>query len=299
MSSTGAPRTSISVTTLTVTVLRVLWIALPASVGVTASDALSSCSHLMRMVTMIGLWACWAVVLTFVLVPTTVSLTVLRMAAPAPFAVAIATVTANPNALGVLAVAHATLVLVVAMSAPIGARYVQGSAYGDEVRLPLRPPAAISLLAAPLSWLIAAAGFVTGPLLLGAQEWIGGAIALVVGWPWCFAIGRRLHMLSRRWLVFVPAGLVVHDPVVLMDSLLVRRTQVTSVGLATVATEASDLTGGATGVAVEIDLREAAPATLRKGRAGTAPITIHAFLVAPSRPGLALREAQRRQLPVG
>ena len=37
---------------------------------------------------------------------------------------------------------------------------------------------------------------------------------------------RRWHQLSRRWLVFVPAGLVVHDPVVLAETLMVPRRQI-------------------------------------------------------------------------
>ncbi len=122
------------------------------------------------------------------------------------------------------------------------------------------------------------------------------ALALLALW----VFPRRWHLLSRRWLVFVPAGVVVHDRVVLAETLMVRRVEVSKMQLALAGTGALDLTGPATGHAVEIDT--VTPVTVLKAataRGGEAQ-TLHAsaMLVSPSRPGRALAEAERRKLPV-
>ncbi len=55
-----------------------------------------------------------------------------------------------------------------------------------------------------------------GPLALAARAWVPGvlltAAAVALGW----FLGRRFHRLARRWLVLVPAGVVVHDHLVLL-----------------------------------------------------------------------------------
>ena len=67
------------------------------------------------------------------------------------------------------------------------------------------------------------AGVAAGPLLLAARQWVLGAVALVVGAVAVWWGVRVLHGLSRRWVVFVPAGMVVHDPLALVDPVLVPR----------------------------------------------------------------------------
>jgi hypothetical protein len=127
---------------------------------------------------------------------------------------------------------------------------------------------------------------------------------LVVGWV-IAAIGlRALHGLARRWLVFVPAGVVVVDPLSLTDALLVQRQRVASLGPALADTSALDLTAGALGLALEVRL--SAPETIvpaanrLKGRGQTiTPVEVDAVLVAPTRPGWVLDEARQRRLLVG
>ena len=139
----------------------------------------------------------------------------------------------------------------------------------------------------------------------GRPARLGGAVvaarvaATLVVAAASWLLPRRWHQLSRRWLVTVPAGLVVHDPVVLAETLMVPRRQVTSVRLAELghgATDATDLTGPTPGLAVEIRLRDTVAARLAprprepQGRA----VRLSALLVAPSRPGAALAETRRR-----
>ena len=113
-------------------------------------------------------------------------------------------------------------------------------------------------------------------------------------------VGPRWHTMARRWLVLVPAGLVVHDPLVLADTLMVRTDQIAAIGLARAETEAADLTGPASGFAVQVDTTETVSTVFAftprepNGRA----IHMTGFLVAPSRPGAALRRAADRGLPI-
>ena len=65
-------------------VARVAWLLLPVTVGAAASRAGSDTSTAVHTVAAIELWALWAVGLVAALVPTTASLTVLRLLAPAP-----------------------------------------------------------------------------------------------------------------------------------------------------------------------------------------------------------------------
>ncbi len=176
---------------------------------------------------------------------------------------------------------------------------VQASAYGDEDRLPLRSPAPVGA-AAIVAWALWAPAVLGGPLALAAGNWLVGIPVTLVAAAGVVFVGPRWHAMSRRWLVLVPAGLVVHDPVVLADTLMVRTSQILRIGLARAETEAADLTGPASGYAVQIDTTESVSTVFAftpkepNGRA----IHMTGFLIAPSRPGEALRHALARGLPV-
>jgi hypothetical protein len=101
---------------------------------------------------------------------------------------------------------------------------------------------------------------------------------------------RRFHGLSRRWLVVVPAGIVLHDGLLLVETVLVRRARLGAAALALADSDAVDLTGGALGMAVELTFT--APQTLvvagpTRARTGSA-VHASAVLVSPTRPGAAL-----------
>ena len=182
---------------------------------------------------------------------------------------------------------------------------VNGSSYGDERRMALRPPGVLLLGPIELTWLVVTAGIVAGPMLLGARQWIAGAIALLVGWVLAGFGLRVLHGLSQRWFVFVPAGVVVVDRMTLTDAFLVQRQRVDSIGPAPADTQAVDLTDGALGLALELRLTEPdliIPAPPRRRRSGPAtidPVEVESVLIAPTRPGWVLEEATRRRLLVG
>ncbi|HEX7276394.1 MAG TPA: hypothetical protein VF244_03390 [Acidimicrobiales bacterium] len=277
--------------------LRGLWVALPFTVGPALADALDGASDPVRTVASLGLWVGWAVGVVATVVPHPLSLTALRVLAPCAVVASVAAAVAGePSA---LAVVWALVTAAWAFTPVIGARWVNGPAYPNERRYPLRAPG--TMLAGPLLlvWAVFVAALAAGPLLLAARQWVVGGVAVAVGAPLVWLLGRSLHTLSRRWAVFVPAGMVLHDPLTLLDPVLLQRSSVVRVGPAAAGTDALDLSQRAPGLALEMSLREETPFTLlvpgqREGR----PATTTRFLFTPTRPGDVMDEARRRRLPV-
>ncbi len=207
----------------------------------------------------LGLWVIWAVVLVAALIPRTTTLTVIRIVAPAAVVAAgwAALATPDPDWLDAVALACTAAAAVAAFAASTGQRFVNGSAYGPEKRFPLRAPGVVVLGLAEVVWFVVVAGAVAGPLLLAVEQWLIGAIAIVIGWPLSFFGTRSLHRLAERWLVFVPAGLALVDPLTLTDSVSMTRGVISSIGPAPADTRAIDLTAGSAGLALEVTFTEA------------------------------------------
>jgi hypothetical protein len=126
---------------------------------------------------------------------------------------------------------------------------------------------------------------------------VAGAVAVVVGAPLAVVLARALHSLTQRWVVFVPAGLVLKDHLALLDPVLLRRHLVTSFGPAPAESDALDLTARAPGLALEVRLREPVPlAQVSPGRRGSETRSPDALRFTPTRPGAVLAEAERRRL---
>ena len=233
-------------------VLRATWIAV-ASVGWPAvSSALRGRSDTVEAVATVGVTVVWVAAVVAMAVPATVSLTATRVIVPLAPVAGVATLLWGADAaVGVELVIVGTLATLVAMSGELGKLFVQASAYGDEDRHPLRPPLGFAAVAV-LAWMVWAGAVLAGPLLLACRAWIPGAIVTALAVIATAALPRRWHQLSRRWLVLVPAGLALHDPIVLGETLMLRRTEVARVRLAPVDTDAADLTGPTTGNAIEV-----------------------------------------------
>ncbi len=120
----------------------------------------------------------------------------------------------------------------------------------------------------------------------------------LVAVPVAGVLWRSLHGLSRRWVVFVPAGLVLHDPMTLVDPVLFRRQVVDVLRPAPADSDALDLTQRAPGLALELVLKEEAHLVLlRPGRRTADTVTASRLLFTPTRPGAALQEARTRRVP--
>lgn len=281
--------------------LRALWLSAPLLVGPALAGALDGRSGSVRLVASVLAWGVWLVVLVATLVPRATSLTTVRAGVPLTLGAAVwAAGPGAPDGAGgreVLAVATAAVALAVSLAPAVGDAFVNGSAYGTERRFALRCPPLLALLGVG-AWAVVAGGIVTGPLLLAAGQWATGAGATAVGAAAVVLGGRALHGLSRRWLVLVPSGVVVHDPVARPDSVMAPRPLITHLAPAPEGSDALDLTLGAPGLALELATSEPLPVTVRRGRRDLGTEEATRVLVTPTRPAAVLAEAAARRIPV-
>jgi hypothetical protein len=280
---------------------RATWGLLPLVLGPALGDALSEHSLAVARTASVLAWTTWAGVLVAVLLPTTVSLTALRVAAPAALLVANwAALTGEGGAAALVGVTGAALAAVAAFSPLTGDVFIDGSAYGAERRFALRVPPALVVGPIPLAWAAAVAGPIAGPLLLAAEQWVVGALVLAVGLPVAWVAVRALHGLARRWVVLVPAGLVLHDPHTLVEAVLFPRAMVRRLGPAVAGEpDRRDLTAAALGLALELELVEPAAISPRQPGGSVAVESVTRLAFTPSRPGALLAAARERRIPVG
>lgn len=281
-------------------VARITWI-IAAVIGGEAIDAATvDRTGAVRWAAGVGSWTIWGAVMLALAIPSVRSLTVGRVGAPLSLAVATGSAFSGASAADIASLALPSLVACAAIfTTDFGRHFVQSSSYGDEERLPLRMPVAAGT-AAVLSWFVWSAALVAGPMLLAARSWAAGIVLTLLAAAGLVLLLPRWHRLSRRWLVLVPAGLVVHDPVVLADTLMLRTDQIGALRLAPPDTEAADLTGPASGYAIEVLATETITTVFAftPSDPGGRAIHLTGFLVSPSRPGEALRAAAARGLNV-
>lgn len=281
--------------------LRILWFGLLVVSGLAFGDVLTNAPNAVGQVTEILLWASWFIGLISLLAPSTVALTVFRIVAPASFAAPLLGATLSSvwsaSVVGAIGLGLATTTL--GLSAFVGDIMVNGSAYGPERRLALRPPASLVIGPIQLSWLGCFIGIVAGPLLLADKRWIIGAIASIIGFAMAYRAAMSLHQLSRRWVVFVPAGFVIHDFWVLAESILFRRKQIKALGpMALDVGNFLDLGANASGLSLMVQLGEKVPLALRAQRE-VQTFSAHRLVFVPTLPGVLLQEARVRGIKIG
>lgn len=280
------------------TVLRVVWATLPLTAGPAVEGALDGPSTAVRVVLATAAFGAWAAGLLALLVPRVLSLTVLRVLAPAALGGSVvAAVAGGGGPVDLLGVAAAAVALVLCFAPTVVDALVDGSSYGPERRLPLRTPLPIAIGPAPLAVAIVVAGTLAGPLLLAARQWVLGVVVLAAGLAATAGAARALHGLSLRFLVFVPGGLVVHDGLALADPVLLAKGTIAGIGPAPAGTDATDLTLGAGGLVIEVRLAVAVEYARRAAARRPAEIEqSRAVLVSPLQPAVLLREAGERGL---
>ena len=280
---------------------RVLWLVVAVIGGAGFGDALAGHGRPVQLTGATVLWIGWSAVAGVLVLPSALGLTIARVLVPGGVVAAIvATVDAGSSSATAVAVSSTLLVSLVVASGEFGQVMVQASAYGDEQRFLLRPPAAF-YVPTVVSWAVFSASTLSGPLLVAAENWFVGvpvtAAAIALG----VFLFPRFHRLTRRWVVLVPAGFVLHDHVVLAETMMFRTATIDRTRLALADTQAADLTGPAGGHAVEVTLTESTTVVLAGTREKPNGVALHvlAFLVAPTRPGKLLTAAGERRLPVG
>ncbi|MEY2400643.1 MAG: hypothetical protein QOJ08_754 [Ilumatobacteraceae bacterium] len=271
---------------------RILWLAVGLAGAWSVGQALDGRSGGARATVAIVAWSAWGIGVVALMVPSTLGLTVMRMLSALACAAAIVSWAAGASpAAGAVFVACTLIAALSIGSADFGRHCVQASAYGDEHRFLLRPPAAFlpPVAVAALVWV---AAVLAATLLIAGQRWIIGVITAAFAVLLTLLVLPRFNALSRRWLVLVPAGVVVHDQIVLAETLMVSRSNLVGVELALEGTEAADFTGPAGGHAVEISMRSTVTALMaptKDSPRGTA-LHVQSLIVAPSRPGMVLAE---------
>ena len=281
--------------------LRVTWAILPLALGPLLADALDPRDGLFRRGVSIALWAVWAFTLVVTAVPRPLTLTFVRIVVPASCAAALwAAVAHGAHTNTAVGLAAAVVATICALLPTTGDAFVDGASYGDERRFLLRPPGAYLLGPVPLAWAVIVAGVAGGPLLLLARQWIAGVIVTLAGLFVVWRAWRSLETLSDRWLVFVPAGVVVHDAIVLAEPTLFARAEVISFGPAPAGTDALDLTANALGLALQIDFSApqsvACIASSRTRRREAETRAVDRLMITPSRPGAVVAEARARKI---
>ena len=267
---------------IVVSVVLTAWVVLALSSPwqAIADDASRSVSWVL----LIWGWLLWTGVGASLLVPSPMSLTIIRIVVP--LSVVVSVIANQP-----LAIFCSVVALVVCASPVFVDAMVQGGAYGDETRFALRTPLPY-VVPAVIAWLVYTAALIGGSLLLAAREYVVGAVLVAVGILLSRTIPQRLHRLARRWLVLVPVGIVVHDHLVLYETIMAPSAKILSVTRTSEVGEAADLTGGVIGDRLTIALTEADKVVLSAITAKTLGTTealhVKMFCIAPRRLNTAL-----------
>jgi len=248
----------------------VVWVTLPVTTAPAITACLTPHSAPVRNVTVALLALAWVVTLSSLAVARPLGLTALRTGAPVACGLAVAAAASGRPSAGasLLAVLATAVAASLAGSAEVGRWCVQGAAYGDEERYPLRVPPALLVTLVPLALVVLTLAIASGPLLLAARAWVPGVVALAVGAALVVGTVRSLHPLSRRWAVIVPAGFVLHDPMTLSDPILFVRAHVLGLSAHPAGTPLPagtlDLRLGASRTTTVLRLDDEAPLSLRR-----------------------------------
>ena len=251
--------------------VRVLWIAFalaPNGFGIVA-------------------WILWAVVAIGTWIHHPISLTTIRCLAPiAVFYSVVYALSESLSSLNIAVVTCGIISLMLMYTADYGSAHVQAGAYGNERRFLLRIPAPV-VLPTLITWALFATVLVVLENAVQSENYVLSIPLLLalIAMSWKFA--PQMHRLSKRWLVRVPAGWVVHDDLMLAENLLIRSHNLTAMDFALADSEALDLSGMTRGVPIQISLREMTDVRLSQLGARLLKtmdvLHVQAFLVATTR----------------
>ena len=276
-----------------------LWISQPFAAGELIGTRLADVDNPFRSTVSIAAWLLWAAVLAAMAVPRPVTLTIVRVGTIGGFVAAIwAAAGVETSITSTVDVVVAAVAVLVTLLPGVGDRFVDGVSYGDEQRFLLKAPGvALMFLVGPTTAAVLG-GLAIGPLLLADTRWVLGALAVVIGFPVAWFAINALHALTSRFIVFVPNGVVVHDPTTLLEPVLFVSREIAGLGPARRDTAGTDLTNQALGLALELRLNEPVTVSMVTGRGEAEEQVIRSLLFSPTRPATLLRVAADRGLPI-
>jgi hypothetical protein len=229
-------------------------------------------------------WTLWVLTAIELLVPSPISLTTVRCVAP--LAVIASFVAVSP-----LSIFASVVALIIVFSPLFADVMVQGGAYGEEKRFALRTPVP-QMAPTVLAWAVLSFALIGGSLLVTQQQYIAGVPLAIIGIVLATRVPKMLHRHARRWLVVVPAGIVIHDHLVLAETVMSPRSKIASLTVVAEAGESADFTGGVAGSRLAVQLREADKIVLSRITAKilktTEALHVTTFSVAPRRLAAAL-----------
>jgi hypothetical protein len=278
---------------------RIMWALLVVTVGGALADALASWSDAARVVATALAAIAWGAGLLALFAPRPWGLTLLRVVAPCAVVLALLSVTSTSAGFAILAVSTSVVASFFVLSAPVSNATGNALAYGDEQRILLRIPTPLLLGPVPLAVAAVACGLASGPIAIAAERVPLGIGLCIIGFPIAFLVARSLHSLSVRWLVFVPAGVAIVDPLTLIDAVLVRREQITSLR----RTNRTDLPAGALDLRlgtlagdIAIVLSDEVTFTRRRGRENAELVNPRVVVVAAVAADAAVALAETRRI---
>ena len=286
---------------MTTGIMRVIWISLPLLCGPSLADSLNDFKLLLRTTVSISLWTFWVLILLSTLIATPISLAIIRIGAPAAAALSLwSALETSGSVSGIIGLAASAITACVALSAPLGDKFSDGASYGDERRFLLRAPGPVLLLLGPLAWLTSVAGLTVGPILLLNKNFLLGSLISLCGFPLAALASNAIYQLGKRWLVLVPAGILLHDHLSVGDPTLIPRNQLANLSPAKVGTNALDLSQNSFGLSLEIKCLTPLSMMLKTGtrKIANENSAVESFLINPVRPNVLLAEAQKRDLRV-
>lgn len=244
-----------------------------------------------------ALW--FLIVLVAMTLPAPVTLTISRIGVTATLPVAVWAATQTDDSTAIVAALISSLLAgALVLSSAFGDRFIDGASYGDERRFALRPPGPVLVVLLVPTWAVTVAAILGGPVLLGDRRWALGLIVTAAGWAIAFLAGRALNNLTRRFIVFVPNGLVIHDLDMLREPVLFQKREIAGIAPALSDTTAADMTNAALGLAVELRFGTAIELPVVTCRTTTEEQAHRSILISPSRPASLLRVAQTRGYPI-
>ena len=273
----------------------------PVAAGLPLRTAIDGIDGSGRWLVEGALWLGWFVAVVATLTPHPISLTAIRILGPTLTGIGLLAIgSAASTAALTVTIGYGVVLTAVGLLPAIGDIMVNGSSYGAERRMALRTPAVAYLGPIPLAWLTVFVGLTGWAIIYDRWHPLAGIAAAGVGAVLAWFGGRVLHQLARRWIVFVPAGFVVHDPFQLAEPVLLPRASIARLGPAEIGSDSEglDLSAGSLGLALNVETTE--PMTFGVLRNRDVETTKSTKLVfSPSLPGALLTEARVRGIKIG